>query len=80
VKAVTDLAFIVDSCALSGRGSSCSGDLRSRQSAGKDRARLLDAECGKLSDALAVLNSDYLRENDSSQHGIMGLAVFAIEG
>jgi len=54
--------------------------LRSRQSAGKDRARLLDAECGKLSDALAVLNSDYLRENDSSQHGIMGLAVFAIEG
>ncbi|HEY9605320.1 MAG TPA: hypothetical protein V6C85_27190 [Allocoleopsis sp.] len=42
--------------------------------------RLLDAECGKLSDALAVLNSEYLRENDSSQHGVLGLAAFSIEG
>ena len=56
-----------------GRGSPFCDDLRSRQSAVKHRARLLDAERDKLSDGLVVLNSDYLRENDSSQHGVLGL-------
>ena len=63
-----------------GRGSPFSDDLRSRQSAVKHRARLLDAERDKLSDGLVVFNSEYLRENDSSQHGVLGLAIFSSEG
>lgn len=46
----------------------------------RNRVRLLDAYRDKLGDSVEVLNSDYLRETYSSQHGVLGLAIFSSEG